>query len=602
MKTIVEWNGFLWDLVVKRLHQSKGRLYLSFDESLLTDAMRSRGIEVSSEGVLADFNAMMRSHCRPTASGFIGLTKEPGGAVKKDNWSWVCIPNHNDVSLCLTFVAQQILAAELMQGTSYYAAYWGMFGVRPEEDRINPFNDGGQHSFRGVWETLRRELKRRLTITDNEITFEYGNGPNKYRSLPISQSLLNERDLKTLSLAISLVDSLSDDALYSEMTRVRLSPSGMRKIVGGALREQFIRQFRDYIELPDTVPDQERRKEMPPLVSGVKIPGLALVEEYEVFEGSVFHCAYEDPTISVNEALRFVLEERRSVVFAEIDGRAPALEKQVLPEAERQVWVLLKEPDSGVFLNSHVPGQHTLLLSKYFERVETSLPAMFELLQCIALPAELEFVDISGLEPKNTAGNEPSENVRLIGGLCVNEKSNKYICGFGPTRLLLNGVEMDESEVCLLDFEETSLGSAMHLLSTSTLPRDHFLDVNDKRLRVSMVSPQPRSQAVTAYLSAWSILTPGCASIVDIERFLPLSVASDVLVNPWVTQRRKRAAFLAADILRGNCVWKKTSEDVKSRCLVTLAYLDIPDASRDAVRIKIVHTGLVPCSLERALK
>ena len=124
-----DWNRFLWHVVQSRLHRSGRRIYLSFDDTLLSEELKNTGRSVTEESPTVALNAAIQRHCGMMANGCIGLRADEDKPLRRNNWHWVLLPNKSGRSLALVFAAQQILAAEGMRGASFYESYWKAFGA-----------------------------------------------------------------------------------------------------------------------------------------------------------------------------------------------------------------------------------------------------------------------------------------------------------------------------------------------------------------------------------------------------------------------------------------------------------------------------------------
>ena len=282
---------------------------------MLLEAFDARQLALSSLSVTQELNLVMQRHCRPLSNGDVGLSETPDGPCLRDNWSWVFKGRDHRPSLCLVFAAHQIIAAEKMQGLSYYAAYWQALGVTPQESRVNPFGDAGKLSFRRLWESLKRELCSELDIPEDRLTFKHGAGPNKYRNLPISQSLLNERDLATLASSIPQAQKLSPQRLYGRMTQVKLSASGHRKVMSGFLQDELLAQFRDFLLAGKaaSVPQKKKKALDARRLSAIK--QLVIQEEHEIFGDVTVHCSSLSSEVDVDAELDAYLKDYRGLVL-----------------------------------------------------------------------------------------------------------------------------------------------------------------------------------------------------------------------------------------------------------------------------------------------
>ena len=590
-----DWNEFLWRVVEERLYKPGSRLYLAFDESLLEEELTKKDLEIPTGGPTNALNASIQDHCQPMRNGFIGLSRQPGGRCWKDNWQWVFEADEADRTLALTFAVQQVLAAEHMQSVSFYTAYWRMLGASADETRINPFGDQGRNSFTRLWGQLRKELEAILGVEQWEITFDFGRGSNKYRNLPVSQSLLSEGDMRLAKAAIRGATNMNDDRLYAALRRTKLSSSGQRKVYMAALKDGIVAQFREYLESEETEGEAKAKRPVVRLKAKTDVSALLLYEDYELFGDSIFHCTTTDEGVHVAEILSSYLSDNRCLVFEDKDDRISATASQVIQAGGAQVFILGHRSEIDEMLTMAPDDTSIPRLSQYFAPVSTSLASDFTLARCISLPAVLENVDLSSQSHRRLKSAARSEvEMQLGGGLCVNKVSNAYILGFGPTLITRNGDTIKPESNCELDSEEMTVENALEELSNATVPCRFELRVADKVIYIDMVD------GATNTAEAGYVLTDLCMLPVGLMDDRPLDDASrvisacDVNSREWPERRRKLIRSLEAAMAGRDVRWIKADNPSIEECLAAVSYLDLPRSLGDLIARKVRVTGLKP--------
>lgn len=598
-----DWNRFFWQVIEERLYKPGARLYLAFDESLLEEELERAGIQVPSGGPTHALNAAIQRHCRPMRNGFIGLSAEPGGRCRKDNWQWVFGPDEMGRTLALTFVVQQILAAEHMRGVSYYTAYWQMLGATADETRINPFGDQGTNSFTRLWGQLRKELGETLGVEFREITFEFGRGSNKYRNLPVSQSLLSEGDMALAEDAISGAISMDDHRLYAALRRTKLSSSGQRKVYISALKDSIVAQFREYLESERADRQAGSKRTAVTHKAPADVSTLRIYEDFELFGDSVFHLTTTVDGVVVAEVLTSFLSENKCLVFEESDEQISPVGSMVLRTGGTQVFILGYCADIDEMLSA-VPDDASIpTLNEYFVPVSTSLAARFALIRCPSLPAALENVDISSEPPERRESAEHGPlDVQLGGGLCVNKASNAYILGFGPEKILRDGEPVEHESSCKLDSEEMPVGSALEKLSKSSVSCRFELCIAGKSVYIDMVEGTTKEPDAAYVLTDYCLLPIGLMDDRPLKTWTPIVFACDVNRSEWPEQRRKRIQCLAAAMIGYDLRWIKADQPSFEECLATMSYLGLPSSVLGQVERRMKATGLKPWPLHHRLE
>ena len=591
------WNELFWDLVRER-EQAHNKIYLAFDESMLLEAFNARHLALSTLSVTQELNLVMQRHCRRLYNGDIGLSETPDGACLRDNWSWVFERRDDRPSLCLVFAAHQIIAAEKMQGLSYYAAYWQALGVTPQESRVNPFGDAGKLSFRRLWESLKRELCSELDIPEDRLTFKYGAGPNKYRNLPISQSLLNEKDLTTLASSIPQAQKLSDQRLYGRMTQVKLSASGHRKVISGFLRDELLAQFRDFFlsGKAASVPQKNKKALDPRRLSAIK--QLVIQEEHEIFGDVTVHCSSLSSEVDVDAELDAYLKDYRGLVFVRDENFSQACEKPLFPEVGEEAWLVVLTAEVESILRLTSPVGDRAPLGEVFQEVRSSLADRFLVLHCSAMDFRFASIELVGEElvPKDGSAS-PSRTINLEGGICVYTLSSTYICWFGPHKVHLNGALITADAECALNYEKKSIRSAIFKLKDCRIPRNHELEVDGARKTIRFVDLVERSVVPTAQFNHWNFMPSILVEDLEHDDSIDLGDPLEIFSGGLAERRNSRLRLISVELQKKDFAWRKTTRATAERCLWTLNYLQIPSGLHQLIQNRIEQAQLVPAAM-----
>ena len=597
-----DWNEFLWQVIDTRLYKPGSLLYLAFDESLLEEEFKKAGIDLPEGGPTKGLNKTIQLHCRTMTNGSVRLSREPDGRGWSGNWHWVFETDEMGLTLALTFAVQQILAAEHMQGVSFYTAYWGMLGATAEETRINPFGDQGKNSFAILWARLRVELKDTLGVEDTEITFAPGRGSNKYRNFPVSQSLLSEGDMRLSSSAIRGATRMSDERLYAALRRVGLSSSGCRKVYIASLRDNLIVQFREFLESESSNGIAVAKPRLRKLTAKIDLSALLLYEDYELFGDSVFHCVSTNDAIQATEALDSYLSENRCLVFEEEDGRISASPNQTLGEAEIQVFILARPSQIEEMLVAAPSDGSIPPLHEHFAPANISLAGDFALIRCLSLPDALENVDISTEVHRRLASKASDEvKIEFRGGLCVNKSSNAYIVGFGPESIVCDGDSVERDSECELDAEVMSVAEALERLSKANKSCRYMIRISDKTIFINMFEGKIPDLRPGYVLTDFCLLPVGLTNSSESEAAHDINFVCDVDTVAWGIHREELVRTLESQMAKRDARWIKAASPSIEECLAAISYLNLPSSFASIVIRKIKSTSLVPWPLFRRL-
>lgn len=593
---IHDWNKFLWEVVEHRLNRPGSRLFLAFEDNLLEDEARRAGREIGSDSPSSELNRVIQEHCQMLTSGVVGLAARPGGMLGRNNWQWALVDQREGRTLALVFAAHQVLAAEHMRGASFYSAYWHALGVHADEMRINPFGDYGRYSFEKMWRVLRRELIESLGIDSGAITFTQGRGSNKYRNLPVSQSLLSEKDLQAARNSVRRAESLGDERLYAALRNVRLSRSGRRKVFNRALREFLIVQFREFLKMDIGVAGNTSEPSKPKTMGPVLEGRLTLYEEFEFFSDEVFHCALTNPMDSLDSILAEFVDDGRPIVFGGSESGVLSQKGLVLNEQGSQYFILGSNHQILDLLERRIPVGQGPLLGEYFAEVSAVLPNGYALIRCISLPNFLAGLDLSGAEI-TIVSSAANARVVLVGGLCVNRNSNSFVLGFGPTGLAIGGEIVAGTQVCALDETEMAVSDALKNLSGAITPSKFLLRILEREVFIDMVGPRSREIQPSFVRSDFCVLPRSVLTFKSDqipETDAPFALLEQALSKAWFSRKGTLRKYIDHSFFSEPTTWMRVDARTARSIAVLLSYSELPSGSKQPIEQKMHQTQTVP--------
>lgn len=390
MASYSDWNKAIVEYFVGGL-PAGATVYLSVDNDALRDiGHRYLGREIGS-GLVADFEAAIRSECIRS------------GQVNLDNISGV---GPDDLPRGVAFLAAMVLAAhrmaededeeERVSDTNYFTRLREVFGFSGKGRPPGLLPAGIEEP---LWETWNRWIIQKGWLP----SAEYGLDPvNRYINYPLSQSLLREGDKERL-----------EEVLRAEERAGRLNRAWDRDRLGTWLRVRGSsllstrRHFRELIQesdpkrydaFIDAVFEVYASMDWTQEAARVRhASGLALqrrltagLYRHEDFlAGTINYCLYprqpkrgqRGATLKlIKDGEEYPLQEERpgwfiplhwsedpsGGVIYKVEGD-PLIQELVLPE--RGFWILVRDPESpgsGVFANWGQPevGQTFLLLCR----------------------------------------------------------------------------------------------------------------------------------------------------------------------------------------------------------------------------------------------
>ena len=443
-----QWKGALWKYI-ERQYEEHRPLYLSFDSRTLAEIFsdeedHSKELEVDN-AVASLNNACHQLYSRTSLRNW-GLKPYCFDFDSKGRSFSICI------------VAQQVLAAEMMisdesySADNYYVRYCELLG-REEVQKHSPLR---YMDFARVWSVVRLELLSMSGASEKTITFEMGRGKNKFRNLPISQSLLNIQSLRTISIEVPNLQEIDDNILLLKARNLgsKLSTRARTKLSTRHLQAGICAQIRSFdpspLSLQSDVESKETdwHQEVAPL-----LPTDLFIEEYQegfdrglrIRHGTQLSATDFKETL-VDMACRAEIGFHRSS-----DGGWEGL-----PDDEP-----LNNPECSLFIFES--GGRDFL--------ETSAEHRVESLHCEGLPQKLALYkrdpNDSGSDDldKKEVRNLREAKIGFEGGLCVNKITRAYLRGYPPKHLFFKGVQCDSSELVKLDQETMTWFEARRILA-----------------------------------------------------------------------------------------------------------------------------------------
>lgn len=388
--------------------------------------------------------------------------------------------DQNGKSLVILLIAQQVLVVEDMvsEGGITEEAYFPRL-----RSRISTQLGSGSHipissaQFNKVWDTFKSEIIK-SGAKESAVTFFKGLGSNVHRSFPMSQALLSSQDL--ISLFEKFPNDLnlqrtSDESLYNLIFKLRYSISSRARNVLRVnwLRQRLLNQIRNFSSVARTeIREIETR--------------LKRLQEIEirVYADDIFDDAFELRGVSPKGEYIEDLTTVHNAIQNRLD-KAPCIFFGLT--AERDYWTLLS---SDRELN---PGETLVILTseKLESKAQSILKGYWSNFKDVIEPVKLSDGFISYLlkipvsQQKSLTiqdGLLTSKAARgaLVwqGGICVDQRSNRFLIGFPPDSLSSNGIIIKNEET--LQVADRSTTVRKFLEEIKDLRQEHFFTVKVK--------------------------------------------------------------------------------------------------------------------------
>lgn len=383
-------------------------------------------------------------------------------------------------SLAILLIAQQVLVVEDMvsDGGISEEAYFPRL-----RNRISPDLGSGSLvpipsiQFNRLWDTFKTEIIK-SGARESAITFFKGLGNNIHRSFPMSQALLSSQDLIALfeRMPTELVLSkTSDEILYNLVFKLRYSISSRARNVLRVswLRPRLLNQVRNFssvarAEIKDL---EEKFKKLQEI-------------EVRVYANDIFDDAFELRGVSPDGEYVEDLSIVHNAIQSRLD-KAPCIFFGLT--SERDYWTLLASD------RELSPGETLVILTSEKSRAKTQSilkaywPSFEEGIETIQLSSgfisflfKLPTTQRNALTIKDGQLTDKLNrgNLTWTGGLCVDQRSNRFLIGFPPDSLKFNGVAVADDESIEVAGQKTTVRN--FLKEAKDIRQEHFFAVRVK--------------------------------------------------------------------------------------------------------------------------
>jgi hypothetical protein len=410
-------------------------------------------------------------------------------------------------SKAIVLVCQQVLAVEEMisEGAHYSEnAYFPKLRRLMDPNlpawSANPFSFD---EFEEIWKTFAREVWSIAGSSDATVTFEFGayEGANKARQFPLSQALFSSGDLAgvVVHCRLNRLRSASATDVWGELRRERyhLSRRAQRLINSGFLRERLIDQVRSFAERLSMHPthatkeETDSRKNLSLFIGLDAVDGIQ--EEYFAFLVSDETGTRLANAAEVAKRIETILG-RRGYVFCAFnkfgDGWTYYSGDIEIPAGDAIVLLSRGESihQSKVHLATIGPG---VVWDDARIRPLGADGAIF--VAPIVVPRSLTLR--GGVVVIGETSDQPvSPNFTWWGGICVDQRSSKYLYPYLPNRVSFGKKEFAIEELQRVSgsrMEWSALVNAISRLRTDVQYEMLFPGGYEARIAIAM----PRESA-----------------------------------------------------------------------------------------------------------
>ena len=351
-------------------------------------------------------------------------------------------------SSVILLVAQQVLAVEDMAKDHSLSedAYFPRLRVRISsslgERSLNPFEDD---DFKKIWSTFQSEINP--TVDSSwAITFYGGEGPNKYRSYPISQALLNFDDLFRIRQVFEQgTNKTITPLLIGELLRKekeKLSKRGQRLIRNHALRKLVVDQLISFFEKPQTnlrEPEFVKVKADRVLSDVVQVRAYLSSDDWLSDGYSLVLVDSSQNELTENDAvvrIRSILSNEKYLLLAKDEIFQDNFSypcKEIRSDSTEKVLILFNKRDEE-FVKSILRIYFANISSGKFEIDQTNLSDSFVISQLDMKNCTKRFIISDGRFFEKSS--DCMERFTWQGGICVDHRSNVYLPGAPPEALV----------------------------------------------------------------------------------------------------------------------------------------------------------------------
>jgi len=433
-------------------------VFFTFTQSLITELIRNEFSIQSGQEAMSFFvdNAKELLVVQNSRIGILDETFEK---------------SENDKSLCIVVIALQVLAAEKMtkfendfSENAYYPPLRKLISPELGVDRVNPF---AIDEFTKLWDTFKQEV---LSYPNQfYITFDIEKkGASKYKIYPLSQALLNHKDLLVLANEYFennqryTYQGIFDWRMFLINNSKKISSRGARCVLNSNLKDPLEDQFKLFLQV--FTPEQviQMHSDILKLKSSFEI---RLFPEESIFDNKFSYRA------------EFECDGSRLDEYSGVDRVVSFLESNSYMTVFRETGTYYGEPKK--FHEKHIQEIGFLSFDdKFFKVIEATLKIdnlnfeMMELDNCGIVkfyylndPRVLDcFVHIIRAK---LSSNIVFSKLSFLGGILFDRRGNNYFSEYAPKKICYEGKELSDSDVLICNNVPTKYKDLLKLWELS---------------------------------------------------------------------------------------------------------------------------------------
>lgn len=453
IEIIKQWSRNLWSYYLQQI-SSGNPFYLAVDTSVLLETCPS-SIEVPNPN---NIESIFHSQCEYAyirQGRYLALSE-------------LALKSHSsNKSLAICLAAQQVAVVSRMveddqfSRDEYFPRFREALGLPLHN--ANPLRE----EFFAIWKVLEKEIGECAGSSSQTITFKEGTGrKDRSRFLPFSQALLSQHDLVTLhslwNLDLEKLDPISV-VRFLDRGRLKLTRRGQRLCMIEGQRAKVIKQLIEYVRKPIT-PYVIRTE--PQIVAASEVRGDLVVfwQEVGLEERFIVRLLVgAEHEISGSELInqlttrlnskRYVLFEDDGIKFTDL-----VVTREIGP---KESFIILCEQNSASALLAEIVSRGAS--KSNLEQLPCDVSDRYGLILCRAglgtpLPADFCY--------SNSASSSlPRQSLEVEGGIIMDGRNNTFLCGYAPSKILLNGVLLGGTETIRLNDVECSVDEALCKIS-----------------------------------------------------------------------------------------------------------------------------------------
>ncbi len=420
----------LWEEFLPQIN-SKNPVYFSFSTDLLNNVFSKHNIETKNSA----------KEINIACSDLIKIGK------RHIHLNDICFePAFNNFSYTILLVCQQVLVVEQMvrdkngfSEDSYFPRLRKAISNELPELKSNPFKN--QIEFISVWEKFREEVLL-AGGTENTITFRpQSSRKNKTRWYPLSQALLSQEDI------ITLIKRIGKDALFKldksklierfRKEKQHLSKRSRDLLKFPTLYDRIINQIRTFENITfQNETSQEKINKDTSKKYDIKV----FKDSIDIFDEEFVIGLFERETGNCIEDIESTHKELNDLIY---EKKYIALINDNV--AENNFWtttpskIELSKSDSLILISrKNEKPEITNVIKDLFPDATyewEDLSDFSDLLICeisINMPPN-KIIILKDLTLSVTSGIESIVRPEWVGGLCINQRSQKYLKDYLPT-------------------------------------------------------------------------------------------------------------------------------------------------------------------------